>query len=156
MVVTRFLFFWPNKMFEAKPFISGNVDLILRVFSLSNMVAAGEKTLAHSELKLSLIGAFFKYLRPIKRADRIPVWSFEKLWLCHKKQHQRNKGRFDYSSSVIHTSIGVQHVSKTDLSTQVSAKPAASHTFILALRLIHKIFDLVITAMRDKSVDTLP
>ena len=29
-----------------------------RVFSLSNMAAAGEKTLAHSELKRSLIGAF--------------------------------------------------------------------------------------------------
>ena len=28
------------------------------VFSLSNMAAAGEKTLAHSELKRSLIGAF--------------------------------------------------------------------------------------------------
>ena len=33
-------------------------NLIPRVFSLSNMAAAGEKTLAHSELKRSLIGAF--------------------------------------------------------------------------------------------------
>ena len=34
------------------------VNLVPRVFSLSNMAAAGEKTLAHSELKRSLIGAF--------------------------------------------------------------------------------------------------
>ena len=33
-------------------------NLVPRVFSLSNMAAAGEKTLAHSELKRSLIGAF--------------------------------------------------------------------------------------------------
>ena len=33
--------------------------LVPRVFSLSNMAAAGEKTLAHSELKRSLIGAFY-------------------------------------------------------------------------------------------------
>ena len=33
-------------------------DLVPRVFSLSSMAAAGEKTLAHSELKRSLIGAF--------------------------------------------------------------------------------------------------
>ena len=33
------------------------LNLFPRVFSLSNM-AAGEKTLAHSELKRSLIGAF--------------------------------------------------------------------------------------------------
>ena len=33
-------------------------NLVPRVFSLSNKAAAGEKTLAHSELKRSLIGAF--------------------------------------------------------------------------------------------------
>ena len=33
-------------------------NLVPRVLSLSNMAAAGEKTLAHSELKRSLIGAF--------------------------------------------------------------------------------------------------
>ena len=33
-------------------------NLVPRVFSLSNMAAAGEKTLAHSELKRSLIGSF--------------------------------------------------------------------------------------------------
>ena len=33
-------------------------NLVPRVFSLSNMVAAGEKTLEHSELERSLIGAF--------------------------------------------------------------------------------------------------
>ena len=33
-------------------------NLVPRVFSLSNMAAAGEKTLAHSELKRSLIGKF--------------------------------------------------------------------------------------------------
>ena len=33
-------------------------NLVPRVFSLSNMAAAGEKTLIHSELKRSLIGAF--------------------------------------------------------------------------------------------------
>ena len=33
-------------------------NLVPRVFSLSNMAAAGEKTLTHSELKRSLIGAF--------------------------------------------------------------------------------------------------
>ena len=33
-------------------------NLVPRVFSLSNMAAAGEKSLAHSELKRSLIGAF--------------------------------------------------------------------------------------------------
>ena len=32
-------------------------NLVPRVFSLSNMAAAGKKTLAHSELKRSLIGA---------------------------------------------------------------------------------------------------
>ena len=37
---------------------SALVNLVPRVFSLSNMAAAGEKTLAHSELKRSLIGAF--------------------------------------------------------------------------------------------------
>ena len=36
----------------------GTSNLVPRVFSLSNMAAAGEKTLAHSELKRSLIGAF--------------------------------------------------------------------------------------------------
>ena len=35
-----------------------NINLVPRVFSLSNMAAAGEKTLAHSKLKRSLIGAF--------------------------------------------------------------------------------------------------
>ena len=35
-----------------------STNLVPRVFSLSNMAAAGEKTLAHSELKRSLIGAF--------------------------------------------------------------------------------------------------
>ena len=35
-----------------------NRNLVPRVFSLSNMAAAGEKTLADSELKRSLIGAF--------------------------------------------------------------------------------------------------
>ena len=34
-------------------------NLVPRVFSPSNMAAAGEKTLAHSELKRSLIGAFY-------------------------------------------------------------------------------------------------
>ena len=34
------------------------LNLVPRVFSLSNMAAAGEKTLAHSELERSLIGAF--------------------------------------------------------------------------------------------------
>ena len=33
-------------------------NLVLTVFSLSNMVAVGEKTLTHSELERSLIGAF--------------------------------------------------------------------------------------------------
>ena len=33
-------------------------NLVSTVFSLSNMAAAGKKTLAHSELKRSLIGAF--------------------------------------------------------------------------------------------------
>ena len=36
-----------------------DINLVPRVFSLSNMAAAGEKTLAHSELKRSLIGAFY-------------------------------------------------------------------------------------------------
>ena len=35
-----------------------NSNLVPRVFSLSNMAAAGEKTLAHSEIKRSLISAF--------------------------------------------------------------------------------------------------
>ena len=34
------------------------LNLVPRIFSLSNMAAAGEKTLAHSELKRSLIGTF--------------------------------------------------------------------------------------------------
>ena len=34
------------------------INLVPRVFSLSNMAAVGEKTLAHSERKRSLIGAF--------------------------------------------------------------------------------------------------
>ena len=38
--------------------ISHGTNLVPRVFSLPNMAAAGEKTLAHSELKRSLIGAF--------------------------------------------------------------------------------------------------
>ena len=38
--------------------LKGWTNLVPRVFSLSNMAAAGEKTLAHSELKRSLIGAF--------------------------------------------------------------------------------------------------
>ena len=33
-------------------------NLVPRVFSLSNMAAVGDTTLAHSELKRSLIGAF--------------------------------------------------------------------------------------------------
>ena len=33
-------------------------NLVLKVFSLSNMAAAGERALALSELKRSLIGAF--------------------------------------------------------------------------------------------------
>ena len=49
---------------EIKPSGSGDENgaiqpnLVPRVFSLSNMAAEGEKTLAHSELKRSLIGAF--------------------------------------------------------------------------------------------------
>ena len=38
--------------------IRENTHPVPRVFSLSNMAAAGEKTLAHSELKRSLIDAF--------------------------------------------------------------------------------------------------
>ena len=37
---------------------NNSCNLVPRVFSLSNMAAVGEKTLAHSELKRSLIGAF--------------------------------------------------------------------------------------------------
>ena len=41
-------------------------NLLPRVFSLSNMAAAGEKTLAHSELKRSLIGAFhYSFIRAL-------------------------------------------------------------------------------------------
>ena len=43
---------------EKCDFVSLKFNLVPRVFSLSNMAAAGEKTLAHSELKRSLIGAF--------------------------------------------------------------------------------------------------
>ena len=45
-----------NKQNKTKQILFHN--LVPRVFSLSNMAAAGEKTLAHSELKRSLIGAF--------------------------------------------------------------------------------------------------
>ena len=38
--------------------VLGTGNLVPTVFLLSNMAAAGEKTLAHSELKRSLIGAF--------------------------------------------------------------------------------------------------
>ena len=38
--------------------VSHMTNLVPRVFSLSNMAAAGKKTLAHSELKRSLIGVF--------------------------------------------------------------------------------------------------
>ena len=42
------------------------LNLVPRVFSLSNMTAAGEKTLAHSELKRSLIGAFhYSFIRAL-------------------------------------------------------------------------------------------
>ena len=49
------------------------VNLVPRVFSLSNMAAAGE-TLAHSELKRSLIGAFCcAFIRALSL-----VYSFQK------------------------------------------------------------------------------
>ena len=54
-------------------------NLVPTVFSLSNMAAAGEKTLAHSELKRSLIGAFHgEFIRALSL-----VYSFQKqrLWL---------------------------------------------------------------------------
>ena len=45
---------------------SREFNLVPRVFSLSNMAAAGEKTLAHSELKRSLIGAFhYAFIRAL-------------------------------------------------------------------------------------------
>ena len=48
-------------------------NLVPRVFSLSNMAAAGEKTLAHSELKRSLIGAFhYAFIRALSL-----VYSFQ-------------------------------------------------------------------------------
>ena len=58
--------------------IRADFNLVPRVFSLSNMAAAGEKTLAHSELKRSLIGAFHgAFIRALSL-----VYSFQKQrWL---------------------------------------------------------------------------
>ena len=63
-------------------------NLVPRVFSLSNMAAAGEKTLAHSELKRSLIGAFHSaFIRALSL-----VYSFQKQrWLTFEGFVQAEK-----------------------------------------------------------------
>ena len=48
----------PSGPSELHVLLVASHNLVPRVFSLSNMAAAGEKNLAHSELKRSLIGAF--------------------------------------------------------------------------------------------------
>ena len=97
-------------------------NLVPRVFSLSNMAAAGEKTLVHSELKRSLIGAFHgAFIRALslvcsfqkqrfwlfdglevlssefgtKKVDGIQVWLFGKLWLYRLKANSKKVHRFN-------------------------------------------------------------
>ena len=54
-------------------------NLVPRVFSLSNMAAAGEKTLAHSELKRSLIGAFHGAF--IRALSLVCYFQKQRFWL---------------------------------------------------------------------------
>ena len=57
-VTTFMLFKIRSQSLSIDVVLVGRINLVPRVFSLSNMAAAGEKTLAHSELKRPLIGAF--------------------------------------------------------------------------------------------------
>ena len=84
-------------------FVLWVANLVLRVFSAFNM-AAGLETLAHSELKRSLIGPFltwtliglmskerWRLVRRAKRRTELVFKSFSKLKLFPKKQPQINK-----------------------------------------------------------------
>ena len=62
----------PKKMLKT-------INLVPRVFPLSNMAPAGEKTLAHSNLKRSLIGAFHTW-------TPIGLYLQKQRWVPHGKK----------------------------------------------------------------------
>lgn len=55
------------------------INLVPRVFPLSNMPPAGKKTLAHSNLKRSLIGAFHTW-------TLIGLYLQKQRWVPHGKK----------------------------------------------------------------------
>lgn len=55
------------------------INLVPRVFPLSNMALAGEKTLAHSNLKRSLIGVFHAW-------TLIGLYLQKQRWVPHGKK----------------------------------------------------------------------
>ena len=95
-----------------------NRNLVPRVFSLSNMAAAGEKTLADSELKRSLIGAFYcAFIRALSLVYSFDFEGFvegEKCFRQYLRPKRRTELRSDCSENCDCT-VGRQRFEYSDI-----------------------------------------
>ena len=104
-------------------FLLARINLVPRVFSLSNMAAAGEKTLEHSELQRLLIGASIVhshvrshwFIPPKQRW--LPFEGFveaEKCFLQCLRPKRWTEVRSDYSENCDCT-VGRQRLEDSDI-----------------------------------------